>query len=148
MTRRWPALGLPGLNPSTSRITSPEATYYNCIAWAAGEDWRWWWPAPGVAYWPPGVEASETIEAFIEAFKTLGYSECMDGSLETGVEKVALFGSGPAGREAPTHAARQLESGEWTSKLGPLEDIVHSNVGDVEGPEYGRAIGYLSRPRS
>ena len=28
-------------------ITSPTEISYNCIAWAANEDTRWWWPAQG-----------------------------------------------------------------------------------------------------
>jgi hypothetical protein len=38
----------------------------------------------------------------------------------------------------PTHAALQLESGDWTSKLGDFEDISHSTIEAVSGPVYGR----------
>ena len=27
-------------------VTSPATPEYNCIAWAAGETDRWWWPDP------------------------------------------------------------------------------------------------------
>jgi hypothetical protein len=97
------------------RMTSPESVDYNCIAWAAGEDDRFWWPdLLGIGYWPPGAVRRETLDAFVEAYGTLGYAVCADGILEEGFEKVALFTR--AGK--PTHAARQLRSGAWTSKLG------------------------------
>jgi hypothetical protein len=46
----------------------------------------------------------------------------------------------------PTHAALQLPSGEWTSKLGPFEDISHAHENDVNGPAYGAVRFYMSRP--
>lgn len=101
-----------------------------------------------VGYWPAGVERAETRQAFLGAYGKLGFVPCEDGAVEPGIEKIALFGRGPAGQETPTHAALQLETGEWTSKLGPLEDVTHSAVEDVCGPVYGRVICYLSRPRS
>jgi hypothetical protein len=89
------------------------------------------------------------MEAFVEAFQTLGYELCLNGSLEVGVEKIAIFGKKQSNEPAiPTHAALQLSSGEWTSKLGPFEDIVHREIDSVDGPVYGRARIYMSRPRS
>lgn len=83
----------------------------------------------------------------MRAYGTLGYALCLDGSLEAGTEKIALYGRGPVGNEVPTHAAQQLPNGEWTSKLGPFEDVAHQSPVNVEGPVYGRVICYLSRPR-
>jgi hypothetical protein len=123
---------------------------YNCIAWAAGNDTHWWWPDPmGVGRWPANVPRVVTMDAFVKAYETLGYQLCYDNSLEVGLEKVAIFGkTNPAdGSVFPTHAALQLESGEWTSKLGPLEDVRHKTVEAADGPLYGRAHYYLSRPR-
>lgn len=45
----------------------------------------------------------------------------------------------------PTHAARQLENGKWTSKLGQLEDIEHELDGLV-GDKYGIVVTILRRP--
>jgi hypothetical protein len=88
------------------------------------------------------------LDAFIAAFGTLGFAPCLDGSLQIDIEKVALFGkvSGPS--VVPTHAALQLETGEWTSKMGVLEDIVHAPVDAVGGPVYGQVVKFLSRPRT
>jgi len=101
----------------------------------------------GTGYWPAGVDRSETIDAFLRAYGTVGYRLCFDGLLESGIEKIALYVKGEPGSEVPTHAALQLEDGRWTSKLGPFEDIRHSSDADVEGPIYGRVYCYLARPR-
>ena len=74
-------------------------------------------------------------------FGTLGYVPCPDGSLERGYEKVALF-TDLQGK--PTHAARQLPNGSWTSKLGTYEDISHGIYG-LEGSQYGDVAQYLKR---
>ena len=58
---------------------------------------------------------------------------CLEETLESGFEKVALYGSG----FMYTHAARQLPDGRWTSKLGQKEDITHNTPDDVAGGVYG-----------
>lgn len=97
----------------------------------------------GVGYWPPNVARHETIESFIHAYETVGYLPSPDGNLEPGFEKIALY-IDPSG--TPTHAARQLSDGRWTSKLGDFEDIEHDTVNDVTGPCYGTIACYLRRP--
>jgi hypothetical protein len=131
-------------------ITSPATRRYNCIAWAAGETFRRWWPDPrNIGWWPPGVQRIETIGAFVDAYGTLGFKLCFDGSLQSGIEKLAIFGFvTPNQPPVPTHAALQLESGDWTSKLGDFEDISHNPVEALAGPAYGKVICYLSRPRT
>src|SRR5947207_11785370 len=111
----------PYLVDDSYNITSQQTPSYNCIAWAAGDTARWWWPA-GPYYWPSLVPREVTVRAFVAAFGSLGYQLANSGEREEGFEKVALY-VGPAGR--PTHAARQLASGAWTSKLGRLEDVEH-----------------------
>lgn len=44
-----------------------------------------------------------------------------------------------------THVARQLTDGKWTSKLGQLEDIVHSTVDAIAGSDYGEVIQFMKR---
>jgi len=133
----------PGLAPPTKfEITSPRTRTYNCIAWAAGENWRTWWPdKANVAYWPKGVEREATLAAFIAAYATLGYQECENGVPEPGVEKIAIFLK-PAG--TPAHAARQSENGIWSSKLGNEQDIEHE-LHALEGPHYGKVKQFMRR---
>jgi hypothetical protein len=134
----------PGLHDSTYQITSPSTGDYNCIAWAAGDVGRWWWPdLAGKRYWPAGVPRDETVAAFQDAFHTLGFVVCAGDGLEPGVEKIALF----ADDEGPQHAARQLPNGRWTSKLGELEDIEHT-LRELEGVDYGKVVAVMQRPNS
>jgi hypothetical protein len=150
MPGSWPQHELPLLTEATCEVTSMSSRQYNCIAWAAGDDKHVWWPDPiGIGRWPTKVPRVVSIDAFVKAYETLGYKLCYDNSLEAGIEKVAIYGIiNPAdGTTVPTHAARQLESGEWTSKLGPFEDVRHKTIDDVNGPVYGRAIYFMFRPR-
>ena len=135
----------PGLGTSTLRVTSSASRDYNCIAWAAGDMARWWWPDADpdndAIYWPAGVVAEETLDAFAAAFVTLGYAPCSGEELELGFERIALF----AIAGVPTHAARQLSSGRWTSKLGLREDIEHE-LHALSGVEYGAVTLIMKRP--
>lgn len=100
---------------------------YNCIAWAAGDDQRWWWPIPeNISYWPPNVPRDLEISTFIQAFEMIGYVTCSSEEYKDGYEKVAIFTK----NGIPTHAAKQLTNGEWSSKLGQDIDISH-NLSEV-----------------
>lgn len=133
------------LQPSNYRIASEETQEYNCVAWAAAENHRWWWPiAPPFSYWPAGIEREVTLACFVKAFMALGYEQCEDDQLETGYEKVAIYVD-PKG--TPKHMARQIHSGQWTSKLGMLEDIEHETLEALGGTSYGRVSVILRRLR-
>lgn len=133
----------PALQASEHLVTSPEDRSYNCIAWAAGDSSRWWWPDPEeVAYWPASVERAETTASFVAAFSLLGYAVCPTSDLEPGLEKVALY----LRNGRPTHAARQLRNGKWSSKFGRLEDVEHT-LDSLAGGPYGEVGAVLSRPR-
>jgi hypothetical protein len=140
-----PSSSFPVLNAENHRITSDRSDSYNCIAWAAGDEARWWWPDDeddfGISHWPEGVTRSEELDAFAAAFATLGYEACEDASFEAGYEKVAFY----VKDGFPTHAARQLPDGAWTSKLGQGFDIRHT-LEAIEGPTYGLASRFLVRP--
>lgn len=133
----------PNLAPTGYAVTSPATFVYNCIAWAAGIADDRWWPDPmGVSTWPASARREETTAAFVGAVQSLGYVPGADDTLEPGFEKVALF----ALAGAPKHAARQLPSGRWTSKLGELEDVEHELSG-LNGVWYGSVVQILKRPR-
>ena len=136
----------PRLAHSGSIITSDPDCQYNCIAWAAGERYRRWWPGQAT-YWPSGLELSSSRNSFIAAYRTIGYSQCDDDRLEDGIQKIALYVivNRLDRLEKVTHAALQLPCGKWTSKLGDREDIVHPELNDLEGPEYGKVACFLSR---
>jgi hypothetical protein len=127
----------PKLAETPYKVTSPETQDYNCIAWAAGEDGRWWWPG---VFWPKDLPAKVTRIAFVKAFNERGYELCEGPELEKGFEKVCLYEK----LERPTHAARQLANGTWTSKLGNSYDISHELDG-LRGKRYGHPTIYLRR---
>lgn len=136
----------PQLTDHNHRITSPETEEYNCIAWAAGEQDRFWWPVyHPTAYWPLPIPQKVTVQAFIAAFATLGYQVCDHGEVEAGFEKVALYVDQ---LRRPKHMARQFEDGTWTSKLGQSFDISHNTAPDVNGPKYGYISTFMKRQRN
>jgi hypothetical protein len=123
---------------------------YNCIAYAAGETHRRWWPHPNVFafHWPPHLPrepvGQETLQNFVRAFESLGYTKCKNGKFKRGVEKIVIFVSASG---VPTHASRMLESGRWGSKCGLHEDIQHDSLSAVEGSAYGTALQFMHRRR-
>lgn len=137
------------LRKSSYIKTSPATPNYNCIAWAAGENNRPWWPIPyGTApyYWPLGEQEDESLEVFIECFKSLEYEVCDDESFEQGFEKVAIYVDQDG---LPSHMARQLvDEGVWTSKCGDLQDISHKELSALEGEAgygYGTVVCIMKR---
>jgi hypothetical protein len=134
--RLFPKLGQTGY-----QVKSRRTKKYNCLAWAAGDTANWWEPG-GRHYWPNTLARAYSPTAYTQVFTALGYVICDSDDLEDGFEKVALFVNEFG---EPTHAARQLPSGRWTSKLGKLEDIEH-DLRDLEGTEYGTVVLILKRP--
>jgi len=130
--------------PRLDKSVSPASPYdpkYNCIAWALGMNDRCWWPKPPDGYWPLGVSEETKISAFEAMFAIFGYEQCDSGRLEAQYEKIALY----ARNGIPTHAARQLRNGRWTSKCGSDIDIEHK-LKDLEGPAYGKVALFFRRP--
>lgn len=71
----------------------------------------------------------ESCEALANHF---GFEVCESEVYEQGVQKIAFFEKDGK----LTHVCRQLDSGQWASKLGKIEDIVHS-LRSIEGETYG-----------
>lgn len=137
-------LSFPNLAPTGYHITSVETPDYNCIAWAAHDANNWWWPCHFNGYfWPDGVKKAVTVQNFIAAFKLFGFDPCNNAEWESGFEKVAIYVDQNG---EPTHMARQLASGTWTSKLGEMEDIEHNHLTGLEGNIYGSVAQILKRP--
>ena len=135
-----PKADFPNFNGNNYRVTSDIDPRYNCIAWAYGEDSKWFGPMKG-RYWPANVTREETIGAFIELFASIRYCHCDNQLFEPGYEKVAIY----LLNGIPTHAARQLPTGKWTSKLGISIDIEHDSPDVLNGPQYGTASIFMKR---
>jgi hypothetical protein len=129
--------------------TSERTGKYNCIAYVANDFDRPWWPVPYQApyYWPiPNIEEDESLEEFIEAFSHLGYTCCANGDLEENFLKIAIFLDDEG---LPSHMAKQLSNGNWSSKCGDLEDIEHDlnslKGEDTKGEGYGNTIKFMKK---
>ncbi|MGV8083313.1 MAG: hypothetical protein AB2L09_06760 [Coriobacteriia bacterium] len=134
----------PSLAETGYRVTSRRTSSYNCVAWAAEDHSQWWEPdAYGIYYWPDSASREWTLSALIEAYTSIGYTICDIPDLEPGVQKIAPYVL-PTG--VPTHVARQLGTGMWTSKCGQLEDIEH-NLYAFAGTAYGDPIVFMARQR-
>lgn len=141
----------PGLATDNKfEITSPADPNYNCISWAMMRSDRWTaTPAgyphlDGVYWWPPGAEDGRDISCLIDAFRHEGFELCQDYSFEEEWLKVALYYN-PNTNEW-THAARQLRSGLWASKLGESYDIHHGSPYTLESNIYGRVYCIMRAP--
>lgn len=144
----------------------PKPGAYNCIAWAAQDIHHWWWPS-GYEFWPSSINPEETIFCFVKTFRWLGYRICKSSRREFGFDRVALYAIHTSGIPMPlpqtlgelnkfwnpTHMARQLSDGTWSSKCGPNEDITHYTLDALEsygpaygsGDYYGRDVLYMRR---
>ncbi|CAN5501166.1 hypothetical protein BH10BAC5_BH10BAC5_26990 [soil metagenome] len=131
---------LKGIKRENYIITSPKANY-NCIAYAASNDSKWWWPIN--SYWPKGIKREETLDSFTECYGTLGYEVCDNGLIEEGFEKIAIYCNNYG---LPTHASKQKFNSkfQWESKLGSIHDIEHS-VNAFEGTVYGNISVFMKR---
>jgi hypothetical protein len=138
-----PNLGFPFLTPTNHRVIGPGTSLYNCIAWSCGETHRWWQPGT-LFYWPIACDPNDsTVANLVDALSSVGFVLCDDGSMELGFEKVAVYSIGPM---EYTHAARQMPSGKWTSKLGFDVLIEHDSPESLTGGVYGKLSHFLRRP--
>jgi len=71
-----------------------------------------------------------------------GFMKCSNWKPEAGFEKIAVYADADG---EFSHVARQKSNGMWTSKIGVLDDIDHSNPQVLE-KDYGRISQFLKRP--
>lgn len=136
----------PNLNLKRFHFTSIRTPAYNCLAWAIGDDVTW-------------MDMYYFKEVYNLEIKNLdhsvhGYAECLkkyyrfeicnNGDIERGKEKIVLYENN---EKDFAHIARQLPNGNWTSKMGRLEDIEHYSVEALSGEFYGKPVLYMQRER-
>ena len=141
-------------DPRFVAITAAPTMVYNCIAWALGSRNQWWEPhSPGSipeerGHWPAGLPHNRDPQTLRQLFQQEGFTDCENGELDPTVVKIALYRTRDEdGNYEWTHAARQLKSGLWTSKLGSSYEVTHRNPDDLDGALYGTVYAYLSKPR-
>lgn len=67
----------PSLKKEGYSITSPETTFYNCIAWAIEDDTKRWDPTPFSGYyWPENVPTLVSVGTYMHLFSKYGYAKC------------------------------------------------------------------------
>lgn len=144
---------LPQLRCQRFEVKSASTKGYNCVAYAAGDDTRWWEPilAPdpsgeklGGYYWPkdPEIPAWFSVTAIEQIFLKCGYNVCSDASRVAGAEKVAIYGTDATNA---THVAKQRLDGVWISKMGSYADIEHGLPNSIEGGTIGQIQRFMIR---
>ncbi len=134
-------LAFPDLEADDPVVTHPADRAYNCVAWAVGVTDVWWWPDDD-RFWPPSAPQELTVASMLAALGSAGYVPCDDGVLEPGFEKATVY----AKAGLPTHVARQLPGGRWSSKLGQDCVVSHATTAGLEGAVYGQVVAHLRRP--
>jgi len=134
------AKAFPNLSEEEFQTVGEPSIQYNCIAYAAGDTSKWW-DSIGRRYWPVYATRSDSIESLIEVFAGLGFQQCQDSSVEVGYEKVALYED----QGEWTHAAAQIPTGRWRSKMGEGPVIEHRSPESLSGGIYGEATVYMRR---
>jgi len=128
-------VGFPALGPDYE-VVGPGTSSYNCIAWSLHDTHDWVWPG-------------NTLKAFDQLNTKHGFQKMpkMDFRVQPGVEKIVLYGKVVNGRTVPTHQARQMADGTWTSKLGKMAVIRHATPDSLDGPDYGHPVAVYSRKK-
>ena len=134
----------PKINDAGYKVISPEDVRYNCIAWAAGRDDVFINPDPDY-FWPSNLPYSTKLNVITKLYETYGFSICNEEEYEEGFEKIAIYIT--QNSDNVTHAARQIESGKWTSKLGSYKDIEHSTLDGLTGSYYGVVAIIMKRKK-
>ena len=130
----------PNLSGENFQIVGVCTEQYNCIAYAAGDTTRRWWPN-GIDYWPSWATGNNRMESLMEALAGLGYEKCADGKVEDGYQKIVLYGF----QGSFEHAAVQMPNGRWHSKMGQGPQIEHHSPESLSGGPYGDAMIYMRR---
>jgi len=135
----FPALAVFGY-----KILSRPTDRYDCVAWAAGDTTRWWWPdLKGKRYWPENVERKRTLDVFKKVFENLGYFICDNGNFEEGYDKIAIYVNENG---KPTHVTRQFWKNVWISKIGEWELVEYYNVNALYDGICGDIAVFMKRP--
>lgn len=133
----------PRLRRGLYRRTSRHDTNYNCFAWAVGETHRRWDPTRARTkrnHWPTESTSTQLVDA-VQAFESIGFHPVDEPTGTAKRQTITLY----TAEGHITHAARLLENGAWTSKLGEDIDIEHDTLEVLGGGIYGEPSVILER---
>ena len=124
-------------------VTDSEMTpEYNCVGWALHLKRSVIWPDDDQQHqWAPDLPRRPDKDIFCAFFEKMGFSECNDENFEQSREKIAIYSRG----NEVLHVARQLRDGRWTSKLGPLADVLHPTALSISDGWFGVLAILMSR---
>lgn len=137
-------------------ITSPKDLCYNCVAWSLGIDSHWVEPylSNGIkvepwAVWPNTDDVGHDIDTYVKMYRGEGFVKAARGNLEAGFDKIVIYWNETS--KTFNHVARQMEDGQWWSKLGRASDVQHAKpntLGPAGSPgDYGEVWGYMKRAK-
>lgn len=107
-------------------ITSDPDEAYNCFAYAAGVVDEWWDP---LGKWPGGNPERRCRRDARHGLRGAWLHGMPRRKPERGFDKIAIY----AIEGSFQHAAKLLDDGRWSSKLGPDGDIAHRDLAALEG---------------
>lgn len=134
----------PKIKDTGYKVISPATKKYNCIGWSLGLIDYWVWPNDR-SFWPEDLIRDNKLSIFVKLYQELEYVICDNDRLEVDYEKIAIYIM--PGTNIVTHAARQLETGKWTSKIGEYKDIEHNTLDCLTGSVYGMVSTVMKRKR-
>ncbi len=138
--RQTLAAAFPRLAREGYEIVGEPTRGYNCVAYAAGDNKKWW-DFTETRYWPDYATRTDRMEGLIEVFTGLGFQRCRGNSHEGGYVKVALYEEHGVWK----HAALQTPTGRWRSKLGEGPLIEHLRPESLTGEVYGNPTIHMRR---
>lgn len=130
----------PRLRDTGYEQASPVDFNQNCFGYVLHR--HEWWEAGEGNCWPRGI-ADDSVTGWMRVLEQHGFATAANGSLQSGVEKIALY----ARDDEPQHVARQASDGTWESKLGWGWDIKHKTPDCLEGDAYGTVTVFMQRER-
>lgn len=138
----------PKLTEHNHRRTSLATGRYNCLAFACGDERKWWEPIPGGRYhWPPTARWDTSLTTVTNIFLADGFTVTDNRAVEFGYIKVAIY---VELEDIETYSHVAVSNGlEWKSKLGKGQDIAHDSLDLLEGDqadEYGLVAVILRKP--
>lgn len=136
----------PNINQNNSNVIGHKTRNYNCIAFAFGDQTRWWWP-DGSHFWPKDCLDPDESESFEKLFRKVG-------AKITPIDRVDKIAHDPkyvtlaiyADEDgAINHLAVLNEDNTWTSKLGANYLIEHEYDALTQG-SYGDIVAIAKIP--
>jgi hypothetical protein len=131
MQQNFPRLG------NNYVVRGPSTRDYNCIGWTVGITNLWLWPG-------------DRLTDFDRFYAAWGYvrQQGLNLAVENGKEKIVLMAilNKDATINKVTHGVVQHKDGTWSSKLGGMALIQHSNLEVLRGRAYGTPVAVYTRP--